>query len=463
MTIEDIADKKVLILGLGREGESTYRLFRRLWPEQRLALADQNDLSQLGGFWSEVARQDKQAEFILGSDYLDAVNDYQVVVRSPGIPLKKIKLKQATITSQTELFLQKVRNRTIGISGTKGKSTTAGLVHHLLQSKKKVFLVGNMGRPALDFWSEADDPNAWFVYEMSSHQLDGLTISPHRAVFLNLMPDHLDYFGQLDAYYQAKINLIRYQTPKDLLIYNQADDRVREASSLSLAKKIPFSLRPAEGSVCFWQESQLYYQAPGEEPEAVLSKEKLNQLHPAVKANIMPAVILAKMAGLNSQEMSDKLLDFKPPKHRLEFVGQRQGIFFYDDSAATIPAATISALRSLEHSVDTLIIGGSDKGIDFEELAEEIIRAGVSHLISFPKTGPEIVALVKKQALKKGQPAPSVQEVQDMAEAVKYALEVTAPQKACLLSPASASFTNFKNYQARGEAFQKWVQEMSRH
>lgn len=460
MTIDELAGKKVLILGLGREGESTYRLLRRLWPNQKLALADQNDLPQLSGFWSEVAQRDKQAEFILGSGYLDAIDDYQIIIRSPGISLRHVEPTKATITSQTELFLEKVRDRTIGITGTKGKSTSAGLIHHLLQGEKKVFLVGNMGRPALDFWAMTDDPESWFVYEMSSHQLDGLMISPHWAVFLNLMPDHLDYFGQLDAYYKAKSNLIRYQTPKDLLIYNQADDRVREVVSLSSANKFPFSFQPEEDSLCFWRESQIYYRTPKEELELVLDKKDLARLHPAVKVNIMPAIILAKLVGLDNEEISDKLLDFKPPEHRLEFIGQWRDVFFYDDSAATIPAATISALRSLGHPIDTLIIGGSEKGSDFEELAEEIVRVGVSHLISFPKTGPEIVALVKKKALEKGRSIPSIKEVKSMNEAVEYAFKVTAPQKTCLLSPASASFTNFKNYQARGEAFQEWVKKI---
>ena len=464
--IEKLIDKKILILGLGREGESTYRLLRRLWPEKNLALADRNQLHDLNDFWSKVSQSDKKAEFLLGPEYLKAINDYQVVIRSPGISLYQIKeigtvSPETLITSQTEIFLEKARCQTIGITGTKGKSTTANLIHHLLQPKKKVFLVGNMGQPSLDDWPMTDQPENLFVYEMSSHQLDGLRISPHQAVFLNLMPDHLDYFPGLDSYYQAKGNLALHQEADDLLIYNQLDPNVTKAAALSKAVKKPYSQSAKADSICFWKSGQLIYRSAEDgQTEAILTWKEVAGLHPAIRLNMIPAIILAKIYQLSNQQIKQRLVTFKPPAHRLELVGQWHDISFYNDSAATIPAATISALRSIGETVDTLIVGGSEKGSDFRELAQEILKTGVSNLIAFPVTGKQIINLVKEEAELNKKPLPQIREVTSMKEAIEQAFQLTTSRKACLLSPASASFSNFKNYQVRGDAFREWAQKI---
>lgn len=461
--IEKFVDKKILILGLGREGASTYSLLRRLWPEKHLALADQNQLHDLNDFWLKISQSDKKVDFFLGPDYLKVINKYQVVIRSPGISLYRIKDTGAVnpetlITSQTEIFLEKARRQTIGITGTKGKSTTAALIHHLLQLKKNVFLVGNMGQPSLDYWPMTDHPENLFVYEMSSHQLDGLRISPHQAVFLNLMPDHLDYFPGLDSYYQAKGNLVFHQEAGDLLIYNQLDPNVAKAARLSRATKQPYSQSPAAGSVCSWESDQLIYRpVVGGQAEVIMTWKEVEGLHPAIRLNMIPAVILAKIYQLSNQQIKQGLATFKPPAHRLELVGQWHNISFYNDSAATIPAATISALRSIGEPVDTLIVGGSEKGSDFRELAQEILKTGVSNLIAFPVTGKQIINLIKEEAQINKIPLPHIQEVNTMEEAIEQAFRLTAPQKACLLSPASASFSNFTNYQVRGDAFREWA------
>lgn len=464
--IEKFIDKTILILGLGREGESTYRLFRRLWPEKNLALADQNQLHDLNNFWEKIYQTDKKAEFLLGPDYLKAINDYQIVIRSPGISLYQIKETgmvnpETLITSQTEIFLEKARRQIIGITGTKGKSTTAALIHHLLQRKKKVFLVGNMGRPSLDDWSMTDYPENLFVYEMSSHQLDGLRISPHQAVFLNLMPDHLDYFPGLDSYYQAKGNLVFHQEVDDLLIYNQLDPNVAKAASLSQAIKKPYSQSAKANSICFWESDQLIYQSAEDGlTEVIMAWKDVEGLHPAIRLNMIPAVILAKIYQLSNQQIKQGLTTFKPPAHRLELIGRWHDISFYNDSAATIPAATISAIRSIGEPVGTLIVGGSEKGSDFRELAQEILKTGISNLIAFPVTGQQIINLMKEEAQRNRKSLPQIREVTTMEEAVKQAFQLTAPQTACLLSPASASFSNFTNYQVRGDAFREWVQKI---
>jgi len=464
--IEKFIDKKILILGLGREGESTYRLLRRFWPEKNLVLADQNQLHDLNDFWLKVSQTDKRVEFLLGPNYLKTINNYQVVIRSPGISLYQIKEAgtvgpETLITSQTEIFLEKARRQIIGITGTKGKSTTAALIHHLLQLKQKVFLVGNMGQPSLDNWSMTDRPENLFVYEMSSHQLDGLKISPHQAIFLNLMPDHLDYFPGLDFYYQAKGNLVLHQEADDLLIYNQLDPNVTKAASFSKAIKKPYSQSAKTNSVCFWESEQLIYQsAEDSQIEVILTWKEVAGLHPAIKLNMIPAVILAKIYQLSNQQIKQGLATFRPPAHRLELVGQWHDISFYNDSAATIPAATISALRSIGEPVDTLIVGGSEKGSDFRELAQEILKTGVSNLIAFPVTGKQIINLIKEEAELNKKPLPQIRETTTMKEAIEWAFQLTAPQKACLLSPASASFSNFKNYQVRGDAFREWAQKI---
>jgi UDP-N-acetylmuramoyl-L-alanine---L-glutamate ligase len=466
MTIHELSDKKILILGLGREGESSYKLLRQFYPQKRLGLADQNLSTKNNPFWRKILKEDSLVDLQLGDSYLKNILDYQVILKSPGISFNKREIQEAIseeliITSETELFLRQAKEKTIGITGTKGKSTTATLIHHLIKDFLKATLIGNMGIPAFSSWDEISEERL-FVYEMSSHQLSRLNISPHIAIFLNLMADHLDYFKDFDDYCAAKNNIAKHQTKDDWLIYNSDDKIISKIAEQSLAQKISFSPSGNEQSFCYWSKDKLKYRSSLiDQAETVLEKENIGQKSLSFQANLLSAVIVSKLMGLSNADIISKSLSYQSPHYRLELIGEYADIVFYNDSAATIPEATISAIKSLDLKIGTLILGGSDKFSNYEELARCILEYKIKNIIVFPVTGLKISSLVREMSKRKNQLDPVIKEVETMEEAINFAYQQTLSGEACLLSPASASFTNFKDYQDRGDSFNTWVRKLA--
>ena len=231
MKLDKLKNKKILILGFGREGKDNFLFLRKLFPRKVLGIADQK---------TKLSLTDRRTKLSLGENYLKGIKDYDVIIKSPGIPFKilpKSALKK--ITTQTEIFFDNCPGIIVGITGTKGKSTTASLIYKILKKGGiKVHLVGNIGKPVLSLLFNAK-PNDIYVYELSSFQLTGLKKSPQIAVFLNIYPEHLDYYRNFKEYVKAKANITRYQTKKDYLIYNSQDKLVRQIAKKSKAKKIP--------------------------------------------------------------------------------------------------------------------------------------------------------------------------------------------------------------------------------
>lgn len=378
-----LRDKRILILGFGREGRDTLRFLKKLFPKKKIGIADQK----------------------FDKDYLKKLKDYDVIIKSPGIPFKKLPSSVlGRITTQTEIFFENCPGKIIGVTGTKGKSTAAYFISQVL---KKSHLVGNIGKPVLMSLLKAKKDDI-FIYELSSFQLTNLKKSPHIAVLLNIYPEHLDYYRSFQEYVQAKANITKYQAKKDYLIYNSQDPLVKKIVQKSKAKKIPIKGK--------------YYE--------------LNEAAAAAVAKIFRVPVPEKF-------------DFLP--HRLELVGKFNGIKFYNDSLSTIPETTIEALDYLGDDVQTLILGGFDRGLDFKKLAERISKSKIKTLILFPTTGKRIWREMKRF------PTPFHYFVKDMKEAVKLGYKHTKRGKICLLSPASPSFGIFKDYEERGNLFKKFV------
>ena len=384
MILNELKDKKILILGFGREGRDTLRFLKKLFPKKKIGIADQK-------FYK---------------NYLKKIKDYDVVIKTPGLPFKKLTRNDLVkVTTQTEIFFENCPGKIIGVTGTKGKSTTAFLISQIL---KKARLVGNIGKPALSSLLTAK-PNDIFIYELSSHQLYNLKKSPHIAVLLNIYPEHLDYYRNFNQYLSAKANITKYQTKKDYLIYNSQDPLVKKIAQKSKAKKIPIKGK--------------YYQL-----------------------DIAAARAVGKIFKVPWPEK------FKFLPHRLEYLGKFKGIEFYNDSLSTIPETAIEALDYLGDKVQTLILGGFDRGLDFKKLAKRILKSKVKTLILFPTTGKRIW-----QEIKTGRERFSTYFIKSMKEAVKLSYKHTEPGKICLLSPASPSFGIFKDYAERGNLFKKFV------
>ncbi len=430
MKLEELKDKKILILGFGREGQDSFLALRWLFPEKvknkTIAIADQQCLG--------VRHPNIEKRF--GRNYLEKIKEYDVVIKTPGIPLAKLNVflkkgrRVVQVTSQTEIFFNNFKGTIIGVTGTKGKGTVASLIYEILKKAgQKVELGGNIGQPVLQslLKMKKRGEGTIFVYELSSHQLQGLRKSPHIAVFTNLFPDHLDYYKDLGEYQRAKQNITKYQGKNDLFIYNAREPKLVKMGQMTKAKKRPIR----EPNTAF--ESHL--------------RGNFNQL------NIALAVETARVLGVSEKVIKEAVKQFKGLAHRLEFIGRFKGIEFYNDSMSTIPETAIAALDALKPNVGTLLIGGSDKGSDYQELAKAIAKSKINTLIVLGKgTGQKIWQFLEKEKSK-----PKKFLVNDMAKAVEIAFEQGGRGEVCLLSPASASFNLFKSYQERGDLFKKFV------
>jgi UDP-N-acetylmuramoylalanine-D-glutamate ligase len=412
MELNELKNKKILILGFGKEGKDTFKFLRENFPKKTIAIADRDE---------KVKLKIKRVKWHLGKDYLKAIKNYDIIIKSPGIPLKLIEpyLKKGKIlTSQTEIFFQNFPGKIIGVTGTKGKSTTSLLIYKILKTcpklKRRVRLAGNIGKPVLSYLKKAKEKDI-FVYELSSHQLQLLKKSPKIAVFLNIYPEHLDYYRSFEDYVKAKENILKYQTERDFLVFNKEDKIVKKLAEKSRARKIPFSGK--------------YFEQ-----------------------DINAAKAVGKIFKIPKENIEKVIKSFKRLPHRLEYVGKFKGIEFYNDSLSTVPQATIEALNFLGNKVETLILGGFDRGVDFKNLAKRILKSKVKNIILFPESGKRIFEELKKIKAKA-----NYFFTDKMKEAVKIAYSKTKKGKICLLSPASPSFGIFKNYKERGNLFKKYV------
>lgn len=441
----------VLILGYGREGRSVHRYFHQFHPQISISLADQNPTIK-----PEIQITGK---LHLGENYLQFLKQYDLIIRSPGISLQKPELQQAlargqTITSATQIFFQECPGITIGVTGSLGKSTTTSLIAALLSTQySDVRLVGNIGIPALDHLAGAHQ-NTFFAIELSSFQLEDLTISPKVAVLLNIVPEHLDRHQTFSAYLEAKANLVKHQKPEDWLIYNPQHRVLRQIVSQTPSRKIIFTLSPHPQASCFLMKNKIWVRKE-KEIIPLIRRQEIPLLGEGNSENIMAAVSVALLFRVPLQKIRQALKKFQPLEHRLEFVGRYRGIDFYNDSISTLPQSTIHALKALGSRVETLLLGGYDRGIDFSPLVHFLKNTQVNYLILFPTTGAKIWQIIKKQLPQNNWPQKYF--VRSMKKAIKIAFQLTSPGKICLLSPASASFGLFQDYRDRGNQFKKFV------
>lgn len=429
--MKEIIGSSVLILGYGVEGQDTHRYLHKFYPEVVVGIADQHNIK---------LPEDLPAQLFLGEDYLKAAENFETVVRSPGIPailpiLQKAKESGRNITSATNIFFSECPGTIIGITGTKGKSTTASLIAKILAQKyPDVRLVGNIGNPALDYLENANQ-NTLFVIELSSYQLEDIRYSPFVAVILDIVPEHLDRYQNFENYVAAKKKIVKFQTPKDYVVFNQNHKISTDIASQSLAKQVHFSLTDS------------------------LPVADTPLLGRGNRENLMAAIAVAKILKISYLAIRQAVKNFKPLPHRLEKIGEFRGITFYDDSISTIPQSTIHALEALGEKVETLIAGGFDRGLDYTELGKFLAnRKGLKNIILFPDTGKKVWQAVQAAKTKQKMPLHLMKfDVFLMKQAVKIAFAKTGKGKICLLSPAAASYNLFKNFEDRGNEFERKV------
>ncbi len=445
--IEKLKNKKIAILGFGKEGLSSYKFIRQYLKDEEITIIDIKDKSK-----DEVFRDDENVSFKSGTYYLDDMEEYDIIIKTPGISLNDIDISKfkEKITSQLELLLEVAKDNIIGITGTKGKSTTSSLIYEVLKDQSlDVKLVGNIGVPVFDE-IESYKEDTIIVVEMSSHQLEYIKKSPHIAIILNLYQDHLDHSKTVEHYHNSKMNIFKYQNEKDIGIYESDNESlnklVRENDYQGILYDIRFdnsngnerSIRIENGRV--YINNELIYK---DGDRKLIGDHYLN--------DIMFVATLSKIMNLDLTKVQETVHSFKGLKYRMELIGEFDGITFYNDTIATIPEATICAIKALK-DVDTLIFGGMDRNIDYTRFMEYLKNSSISNFICMPTTGYKIGKELEKTRK-------NIFYVETLEEAYYIANVITEENKICLLSPAAASYEYFKNFEEKGKRFEKLVRE----
>lgn len=423
--INRLNGKKILIAGFGREGKSTLRFLQKYLPDAMIGIADKNESA-----FQDVDKE--RYELFAGDDYLNAATDYDIIIKTPGISVNNIEIDCSKITSQTDLFLEACHNQVIGITGTKGKSTTSSLIYHIIKAVKglkgkgnDVILAGNIGIPILDCIDDINERTI-IVYELSAHQLQFINKSPHVGVLLNVFEEHLDHFGTYDKYKDAKINVLRYMSDGDFAIVNNSLFHETESMSVNCIDFESFDLKNFNIN---WEEIPLM----GEHN----------------KLNVRAALCACRSFGFSLEDLIPHLYTFKPLEHRQEFVGIFNGVKFYNDSISTIPQATIAALNTIKN-VNFLLLGGFDRGIDYSPLISYLKGNVVPYVLITGKAGQTI-----KNMLQDADYKGNILEYTDMESAFEIVKNMSKNGDVCLLSPAAASYDRYKNFEERGKIFKE--------
>ena len=438
-----IKGKRILLLGYGREGQSTWNVLRRLGTYEALDIADLK---------APAALPEDGTVWHTGPDYQKCMDDYDVVFKSPGIVLERPENEyRCSILSQTEVFFQCFRDQIIGITGTKGKSTVTTLLYHLLkQAGMDALLVGNIGIPALDHMEEVK-PDTRIVFELSCHQLEYMTVSPHIGILVNIHEEHLDHYGTMEKYVEAKHHIFKNQRPDDILICN--------VQCLPGEGTCPSGLIRAgmDGS---GKELDVVQEQDGtwvhfRGKSFCIPTDEIKLLGQHNYFDIGVAYGVCSILGMDDQVFARGLKTYEPLPHRLQYIGEREGVKYYDDSISTICDTTIQALKTLKDT-DTVLIGGMDRGIDYRELIEYLSDCPVPHIILMEATGKRIYQEIHKYYPEFKNRARLIL-AEHLEDGVKRARQITRPGTSCVLSPAAASYGIFRNFEERGETFSRLV------
>ena len=375
--------ESVGILGYRKEGKVTEQYLKKFYPHLKIGILDED----------------------LDKNYLAKQQKFDLIIKTPGIPKEKV---TGAYTTATNMFFAQNKNLTVGITGTKGKSTTTTLIYDMLKAgNKQVRLLGNIGNPMLEVFLGKIDKNEIFVIELSSYMLDDIEYSPNVALLLNLFPEHMNYHTSLDAYYAAKMNIFKFQRNGDIKILP------------------PF--------------------------RAKIPTKEIPLLGEHNRTNIRAAVATARALGVRDTAIAKAVENFQPLPHRLECVGTFRDVTFYDDAISTTPQSAIAAIKTLKN-VGTLFLGGEDRGYDFTELEKTIRKFKIKNIVLFPTSGSRML---------KSHTGLNILETRSMERAVTFAYKHTPAGSICLLSTASPSYSVWKNFEEKGNEFKKFVHKLT--
>jgi UDP-N-acetylmuramoylalanine--D-glutamate ligase len=431
---------KIAILGFGSQGRSAYDYWR---SGKEITICDENEKLSLP--------DDVQSQ--LGPSYLSDLDKFDLIVRSPSVHPSDIVAQNSAsaldkVTTVTNEFFKVCPSKNIiGVTGTKGKGTTSTLITKMLEADGRiVHLGGNIGTPPLDMLKASIKPDDWVVLELANFQLIDLQYSPRIAVCLMVVPEHLDWHADDEEYFTAKSQLFRYQTSDDIAIYYNESEISKRIASAGDGQKIPYMAAPGaavtEGSIII-------------DDQAICPAKDLKLLGKHNWQNACAAITAIWQITQNIDPMRSVLTSFCGLEHRLELVREVGDVRYYNDSFGTTPETAIVAVQAFSEP-KVVILGGSDKGASYDELAKVIAASNIRKVILIGEQAERIKAALSETGFDN-----TVAGGKTMKEIVTTAQAESQPGDVVLLSPACASFDMFKNYQDRGEQFKKAVSEIT--
>jgi len=490
MNIGQLVNKKIAILGYGVNNQSLVSWLIKHGAKD-ITIRDKNlNLKNQSIYAKASMGKLSIINYQLGEGYLDNLDKFDIIFRTPGIPYLHPKIQEAKkagveISSQTKLFFKLCPAKIIGVTGTKGKGTTSTLIYEMLKiaakhsslsgslaslsrnagtaislgkfaqlknnnSKQTIYLAGNIGNDPFVFLDKLT-ANDWVILELSSFQLQDLDRSPHIAVVLNITSDHLDYHSDNSEYINAKTNIVRYQRKDDFAVINQD-----YLTSFKFAEISPtendwyFSVKNSVDLGAFIKKEQIILRTKEKDLPIIDLKEiKLPGKHNL--ENICAAITASFLAGVEIKYIKKTIANFTGLQYRIQLIAEKNKIKYYNDSASTNPDTTIAAIKSFKQPI-ILIAGGSDKGVPFDKLGQEIVKSKVKKALLIGKTAVKI-----NNAIKKNDKNFDSIICESLKKAMKMATHSAKPGEVILFSPASASFDMFRDYKDRGEEFNKQV------
>lgn len=449
-----IVNKKIAIVGFGIEGISCANY---LGARNQIFIIDRRSKDQIDNdLWAKLKIKD--SKFFWESQVPKGLN-VDLIVRSPGVrpdspQIKKLLGQKTKVTSPTNIFFNECLCPIIGVTGTKGKGTTATLIYKILREKyKDVILAGNIGTPALDVISKIKKDSV-AVLELSSFQLVDLKKSPHVAVILMVTSEHLNWHKDQQEYVGAKKPIVSFQKEKDFAVVNSDFETSLKITNGIKSKIYHFSTRKRTNGV-YISANKIISEIGEKEEICDMSKIQLPGKHNL--QNVLAAVCVAKIYSAKNNIIVKVLTTFKGLEHRLQLIGEKSQIQFYNDSFSTTPETTIAAIDSFSER-KILVLGGSSKNSDFSKLAKKIVHdSSIAALILIGREAERIEMSIKNNGGFRG---PVIKGAKNIKEIVNCAYQIAKPGEIVLFSPACASFDMFKNYKDRGNQFIKEVRSL---
>lgn len=473
-------DKRVIVIGAARQGIAMGKFFAT--HGAHVVMNDQKRAEEMGDAIKTMRDMDENSaarvEWAFGGHPVSLLEDTDYVGVSGGVAIDLPLIREALqlgipLTNDSQVFLEECPCKSIGITGSAGKTTTTSLVGKIMDTYlrtpqvkplyRKVWVGGNIGAPLLSVVDEIQ-PSDLAVMELSSFQLELMTKSVNIACVLNVTPNHLDRHASMEDYIAAKKRILDYQARQDIAILGRDDPGAWNLRDSVRGKLFSFGkAKPEDGMQGSFMDSDWLSLWDGKTTKHVLKQSQISLRGWHNVENILAACAICQAAGIPAQAMREAIFEFTGVPHRLERILSCNGVDWYNDSIATAPERVMAAIRSFESPEDisrpiVLLAGGRDKNLPWDELAN-LIHRRVDHLILFGEAAGKIAQAV-------GEPQPnqrpySIENCAGLEQAVKAAARVVEPGDIVLLSPGGTSFDEFRDFEERGEAFKRWVQDLS--